>query len=296
MFLATRPVEPMHRHHTPLALTLVLGSLAAVPAQAAVLMTEAFTYAPGALAGNNGGSGWSGAWTGPNSSGSTVVTGPLAGTTGNAVLIADNASTVSRSLATSHTTGTTSYFLSFVFNAAPFQSGGQGAYAGVSLFGSGSGSGSILVGMPGSSGQLGFDWTNEGDGLDPAPNNTNLLVLLALTPGSGSGYTLVTYYATTDLHISASALVAGAPFSSTIQGSDFTFSTVEISGGYASGTIQLAGLALATSAEEALGATQTAVLGVPDQSSLWTVALPAIACAGWRVRRQRRRLPASAAS
>lgn len=286
----------MHRRHAALPLTLVLGSLAAVPAQAAVLMTDAFTYSPGALAGNNGGSGWSGAWTGPNSFGSTAVTAPLAGTTGNAVLIAANASTVSRSLATSHTTGATSYFLSFVFNAAPFQTGGLGDYAGVSLFGSGSGSGSIFVGMPGSSSQLGFDWTNEGDGLDPAPDNTNLLVLLALTPGSNPGSTLATLYATTDLHTSASALVAGAPFSSSIQGTDFTFSTVEISGGYTSGTIQFAGLALATSAEEALGATQTAVLGVPDQSSLWTVALPAIACAGWQFRRQRRRLPASAAS
>lgn len=285
----------MHRSHAPLALTLVLGCLAALPAQAAVLMTEAFAYSPGALAGNNGGSGWNGAWTGPNSSGSTVVTGPLAGTTGNAVLIAANASTVSRSLAAApYTTGTTSYFLSFVFNADPFQGGGRGDYAGVSLFGIGPGSGSIFVGMPGSSGQLGFDWANEGDGLDAAPNNTNLLVLLALTPGSNSGFTLATVYATTDLHTSASALVAGAPISSATQGVDFSFSTLTISGGYASGTIQLAGLALATTADEALSATQSAVLGVPDRGSLWTVALPAIACAGWRVRRQRRLPPSSA--
>lgn len=252
-------------------------------APAAIVFSDAFAYASGPLTGNNGGTGWSNAWAGGVGS---LVTGPLPGTAGTAVRISDNASVTSRLMTVPITTGSpTSYYLSFVFNANPFPPSGGGDYAGVSLVGTGTSSASVFVGTPGSSGQLGFDWANEGDGLSAAANNTNYLTLLAIEPALNPGRTVVSLYASTDLLISGTALIGGTPLAS-IEGDSFSVGSVEIAGGYSSTSISLAGLALATTVDEAVGFTQVAV---PEPGSLVVVGAVAAVLGGGGLRRRHRR-------
>lgn len=252
-------------------------------APAAIVFSDAFAYASGPLTGNNGGTGWSNAWAGGVGS---LVTGPLPGTAGTAVRISDNASVTSRLMTVPITTGSpTSYYLSFVFNANPFPPSGGGDYAGVSLVGTGTSSASVFVGTPGSSGQLGFDWANEGDGLSAAANNTNYLTVLAIQPALTPGRTVVSLYASTDLLISGTALIGGTPLAS-IEGDSFSVGSVEIAGGYSSTSISLAGLALATTVDEAVGFTQVAV---PEPGSLVVVGAVAAVLGGGGLRRRHRR-------
>lgn len=244
-----------------LALAIVAGGLGTLPADADIIFSDGFSYADGSLAGNNGGFGWSGAWSG----GTSQVTDPLPGTTGKAVQISADASVSTRLLSAPTTTGTTSYYVSFLFNANPFQSSISGDYAGISLMGSGSGS--LFMGMPGGSGQLGFDWSVAGvgteGGLYAADSNTNYLTLFEIKQGP-SANTTVSMYATTNLLMSGSALIASGA-RATVDNGNFSFDTVEISGGYATGSIDIAGLAMATTADEAVAFTQIAV---PEPSSL----------------------------
>lgn len=255
----------------------------ATSAPAAIIFSDGFAYASGTLAGNNGGAGWNGAWAG----GSSQVASPLPGTDGKSVRISDNASVTSRLMTAPITTGSpTSYYLSFVFNANPFPPSGGGDYAGVTLVGTGTSSASVFVGTPGSSGQLGFDWANEGDGLSAASSNTNYLTVLAIEPSiTPPGQTVVSLYATTNLLISGTALLSGTALA-TIQGPDFSFGRVEIAGGYTSTSISLAGLALATTVDEAVGFTQVAV---PEPGSLVVVGAVAAVLGGSGLRRRRRR-------
>lgn len=253
------------------------------PSRAAIVFSEAFAYATGTLAGDNGGTGWNGAWSG----GASVVTSPLPGTYGTSVRISDDASVTSRPMTSSVNTGSpATYYLSFVFNANPFPPSGGGDYAGVSLVGTGTSTAGLFVGTPGSSGQLGFDWRNEGDGLFAASNNTNYLTVVAIAPGSSAGKTLVSLYASTNLLISGSALVSGTALAS-LEGDDFSFGGVEVAGGYGSTSISLAGLALATTADEAVGFTQTAV--VPEPGSLLIVGAVTSILGGRILRHARRR-------
>ncbi|MFM7244621.1 MAG: hypothetical protein ACKO40_10710 [Planctomycetaceae bacterium] len=247
------------------AVTSAVAGLWGPPVRAAVVFSDAFAYTTGTLAGDNGGTGWSNAWAG----GSSLVTTPLPGTSGPSVRISDNASVTTRRMTSSVTTGSpSSYYLSFVFNANPFPPSGGGDYAGVSLVGTGTSTAGLFVGTPGSSGQLGFDWRNEGDGLFAASNNTNYLTVVAIAPGGSPGKTLVSLYASTNLLISGSTLVSGTALAS-LEGDNFSFGGVEIAGGYTSTSISLAGLALATTVDEAVGFTQTAV--VPEPGSLLIV-------------------------
>lgn len=122
--------------------------------------------------------------------------------------------------------------------------------------------------MPGSSGKLGFSRQNEGEELFTAVNNTPYLTLFEIKPFAGQ--TLVTMYATTDLLMSGAAL-AGGPALGSLQGQNFSISFVEIAGGYQPGdSINVAGLAMATSAAEAVGVTQAVV---PEPSILLLVSL-----------------------
>ncbi|MFM7413752.1 MAG: PEP-CTERM sorting domain-containing protein [Planctomycetota bacterium] len=253
----------------------------ATPARAALVFSDAFAYASGTLAGNNGGSGWSSAWAG----GSSLVTAPLPGTYGTSVPISDNASVTNRLMTSPVATGSpATYYLSFVFNADPFSPAGGGDYAGVSLMGTGTSSASLFVGTPGSSGTFGFDWQNEGDGLSPLPNDTNYLAVLAIAPGSSPGKTLVSLYASNNLLVSGSALVSGTAMAF-LDGADFTFGGVAIADGYNSSTsINLAGLALTTTVDEAVGFTQVAV---PEPGSLLVVGAAAAVLGGRRLRRTR---------
>lgn len=110
--------------------------------------------------------------------------------------------------------GATTYYISFVFNGNPFQGSGLGQYAGVSVYLASDTSNSLLGGMPGDSGGLGFDWTNRGAPFQAASDNTNYLILLKIAPGATTGKTGVTMFVTTDLLMGGADLAATTPWDS----------------------------------------------------------------------------------
>lgn len=259
-----------------LAAATLLGPAAS---RATTVFTDSFDYPNGNLAGQSGGAGWGGAWTG----GVSQVAGGLPGISGSSVRISNNTSVTTRALGATYSTGgATSYYLSFLFNAAPIPPSGGGDYAGISLTGAGP---SFFAGVPGSSGQFGFDWQNEGDGLFTATSGTNYLLLFEFKAGGSAGYTLANFYATTDLGATGSSLLAGAPIAF-LEATNFSFSSVAIAGGYTSGSVNLAGLAMATNADESVNLTLNIV---PEPSTAGWLAAALLAGAGALRRRQRGR-------
>jgi hypothetical protein len=257
--------------------TAVLLSLAG-SAHAGILFSDGFAYANGNLAGNAGGTGWAAGsqWTGGSGATGNQVSG-------GSVRIASNASTTTRTLSTTYLTGITSYFVSFVFNASPFQ-GGTGQYAGVTLMLDSDASQSLFMGMPGDSGKLGFDWTNRGDGLYAATSATDYLVLFEIRAGASVASVLM--YATTNLSMSGSALAATTALASLMNEPMFSFDTVQIAGGYTPGVISLAGLAMADNPTDAVAFTQSVVPG-PAPLALGLIA-GAFGGRGGPARRRRR--------
>lgn len=235
--------------------------------RAAILFSEDFAYPNGPLAGRDGGTGWapSSAWAYTSGTSENTVTNPLPGTSGKAVQIAANAAEVSRSLSTTYVTGGTStYYISFGFNANPFQGFNAGMYAGVGVTLPGSASSNLLMGMPGSSGAFGYDWTQRGDPSAAGSNGTTYLALYQIGPGTGAN-TAVTMYATTNLLMSGTALAATTPWTTVIEDSGFSFNAVTIAGGYSTGSISIAGLAMADNPTDAVSFTQ---ISVPEPASL----------------------------
>lgn len=98
---------------TCLSVALAIVWALAAPANATLLAYEGFDYDPGSLAGQNGGSGWGGAW-----SAGSVVSGSLSygalPTTGNSALISGESGSISayRDFAAEYGTGT--YYISFI--------------------------------------------------------------------------------------------------------------------------------------------------------------------------------------
>ena len=256
------------RAFVPVWSTVLACGVTAMPADAGILFADSFRYANGYLAGNAGGSGWAGAWAAGTTTATdeNLVSAPLVvnpnDATARSIRIASNAATTTRSLSTRYTTGGGSYYVSFVFNASPYSAPNNGAYAGFTLFDSaGRSSNSLFLGMPGSSGKLGFDWAQRGDGLYAAASATNYLVLCAITTEAAST-TTVRMYATTDLTMTGSALANPATqIAYMLNEPMFSFNSVEIAGGYGTGTISLAGLAMADNANDAVTFTQNAVPG-----------------------------------
>ena len=233
-------------------------------ADAGILFADSFRYANGYLSGNAGGTGWTGAWSGGVAANGNLVSAPLvvnpSDATARSIQISSGSFATKRSLSTTYQTGgANSYYVSFVFNANPF-SMNAGAFAGVSLYLDLDPSQSLLLGSPGTSGQLGFDWTNTGDPSVAASNGVNYLILCAITPGSGST-TSVSMYSTTNLWMSGASLAATTPIVSLLNEPNFSFNTVTVSGAYGTGTISLAGLAMADNATDAVTFTQNAVPG-----------------------------------
>ena len=245
-------------------LVIVAGVVTDMPADAGILFADSFRYANGYLAGNAGGSGWTGAWAGGVATNGNEVSAPLVVNPSDATARSIRISTVSletkRSLSTTYQTGgANSYYVSFVFNANPFNTN-AGAYAGVSMYLDSDPYQSLMVGSPGTSGKLGFDWRNSGDPSVAASNGVNYLILCAITPGSGST-TSVSMYSTTDLWMSGASLAATTPIAFVTNEPNFSFNTVKVSGAYNTGTISLAGLAMADNPNDAVTFTQNAVPG-----------------------------------
>jgi hypothetical protein len=146
--------------------------------------------------------------------------------------------------------------------------------------------------MPGDTGKIGLDWTNVGQPVTPyqPADNTNYLVLVKLQQGIGPTYAKATVWATTDLMMTGSTLEAQSNSDSTDNNGllthyAITFNTVSFSGGYTPGSINLSGLAMASTANEAVAFTHTAV---PEPGTLLLGSLAATlgGCGFWRKRRK----------
>lgn len=251
--------------------------LTAFSAKAAGIFTENFQYTQGAnLAGQSGGSGFSGAWAGGNS---TIVEG-IGGTGTKSLQVGTQSS---RSLLSTFNTSGNSFYMSYIMNASSF-SGGN--YTGISLW-SGS-SENMFIGIPWASQSFGFD-AHGGNGaadiktinFTPA-SNTSYLVTFGLLPSLTSGKVDVKMWATSNLNIDANTLVAGTPNASLLGSrSNFTFDKITVNGDYA-GALKLSGLSAATTASETINST---VSSVPEPSAL---SLLAVGLGGLAILRRRR--------
>lgn len=263
--------RPWHMAASILGIALLAGVI--TPAHATLLFSDDFAYASGPLAGNGGGTGWQtgSSWTGGGGSNGNLVAGPMPGTDGTSVRISLGAAETSRPLATTYASGgQTSYYISFGFNANPFQ-GGNGQYAGVAVYLASDRSNNLFMGMPGDAGGFGYDWTNHGSEAATAANNTTYLALYEVAAGTNSNTTRLTMYASTDLLLSGADLMQTTPWFSLDNETGFSFDSVGIAGGYNTGSIGIAGLAMADNANEAVAFTHTAV---PEP----TVAVVGVAC------------------
>ncbi|MGA1707822.1 MAG: hypothetical protein ACO4CI_03920 [Phycisphaerales bacterium] len=267
------------------ATALVAGLALAQASQATILVSEAFNDTAGDLSGNSGGTGFSGAWSGGGgATGNQVLATSVfepSDPSARSIQIASNASVTARSLSATYATGgATTYYVSFLFNASPFQ-GGTGEYAGITLAGPGAGDG-LFMGMTGNSGQLGFDWQNRGEGISPATSSTNYLVLVEIKAGVGST-TTVSIFASTDLSMSGTALLGTTPIGLVTNEPNFTFDSVNIAGGYGTGSIQIGRFAIADDANEA--AAFSGISAVPGSGGVMLAMLGTTVLGGRRRRR-----------
>jgi len=266
-------------------LAVVISGLAAVlvtsSAHSALLFTENFNYTVGSnLAGQNGGSGFSGAWSGGNS---TIVAG--LGGTGNAVQIGSSIAT--RSLSSTFSTSGNAFYVSYLMNSSNF-SGGN--YTGISLWDGGTEQ--VFFGIPWQTQKFGFDARSTLGvagikTVDFTPSiNTTYLVTLGLLPSATSGKVDVKMWATSNLGVDPNTLVAGTPNASLIGARDnFSFNTVKLNGDYA-GALKVSGLANASTAAEAINFSTQSAAPVPEPGTWAAAALLAggAAFARWRKR------------
>ena len=264
------------------AFMLACASLAyaASASQAGLLFTETFQYPIGSnLASQNGGSGFSGAWSGGNS---TIVSG-LASGLGTAVQIG---TTSTRQMAATASTSGTSTYITYLMNASSFTGGN---YTGLSLFNGGTEE--MFMGIPWQTQKFGFD-ARAGNGVadikgvDFTPStNTSYLIALGLVPSATSGKVDVKMWATSNLGIDPNTLVASTPNASLLGvKNNFSFNSLRIAGDYA-GSLKVAGIASSPSVSEAAS---VSVNAVPEPST-YAMALAGLACGGYSMYRRRKR-------
>ena len=247
--------------------------------RADLLFTETFQYTVGSnLAGQNGGTGFSGAWSGGNS---TIVAG-LASGTGSAVQIGTQSM---RSLSATASTSGTSIYLTYLMNASNF-SGGN--YTGISLWNNEDEQ--IFIGIPWREYNFGFD-AHGGNGADDmktinfAPStNTSYLVTVGLLPSATAGKVDVKMWATSNLAIDPNTLVAG-PANAELIGSrsNFSFNNLRVNGDYA-GALKVAGIASSPSVSEAAA---VSVSAVPEPST-FAMVIAGLASGGFTMLRRRK--------
>jgi hypothetical protein len=264
-----------------LALCVAIVASGADASRAALLFSETFQYPISSnLAGQNGGTGFSVAWSGGNS---TIVAGLSSGS-GSAVQIGSSAS--SRQMTSTASTSGTSTYITYLMNASNF-SGGN--YTGLSLYNGGTEE--MFMGIPWQTQTFGFDarsttGTAGIKTIDFTPlTSTAYLVALGLVPSATSGKVDVKMWATSNLAIDPNALVAGTPNSSLIGLRDnFIFSSIRVAGDYA-GALKVAGIASSPNVSEAASVTVNAV----PEPSTYAMALAGLACGGYSVFRRRKR-------
>lgn len=271
--MTTRPNTRVRSAVTRLLRGVALcGALAACGgsgSQAALLFTETFQYPVSSnLAGQNGGTGFSGAWSGGNS---TIVTGLVSGS-GSAVQVGASAS--SRQMSSTVSTSGTSTYLTYLMNASSL-SGGN--YTGLSLYNGGTEE--MFMGIPWQTQKFGFDArSTTGTAGVIAVNftpltNTSYLIALGLLPSATSGKVDVKMWATSNLAIDPNTLVAGAPNAQLLGTRDnFSFSSIRLAGDYA-GALKIAGVASSPNVSEAAS---VSVNAVPEPTTLGLIGVAAL--------------------
>jgi len=252
-------------------LTVLLGvlGLAILPANATSIFTETFNYPVGAnLDGQNGGSGFSGAWFLQQSNGgsSTIVNG--IGVGGRPALQV-GLDVSRRNLLSPRDTAGNSFYLSYIMNSSDFFGGN---YTGISLWQGDTEK--MFIGIPWNARKFGFDPHNNGLGTPSLPiqpidftplANTSYLVTFALLPSATSGKVDIKLWATSNLNIDATTLLSADPNASLIGSrNNFTFDNLRVTGNYA-GALKLSGLSSATTGAETIS---TSVASVPEPSAL----------------------------
>ena len=239
--------------------------LTILPAKATSVFTETFNYTVGSgLAGQNGGSGFSGAWSGGDS---TIV----AGIGGSGTALQVGSSIASRPLLSTKSTTGTSIYLTYIMSSSNFFGGD---FTGISLWQGGSEN--MFLGIPWQTRSFGFD-AHGGNGTADIKTvnftpvaNTSYLVAFGFLPSATSGKVDIKLWATSDLTVSASTLLAGTP-NAQLLGSrnNFSFDTVKVAGNYV-GALKLSGLSMADTPAEAIN---TSVQSVPEPSALSLLAV-----------------------
>jgi len=240
---------------------LLLGGLVltVLPSQATSIFTETFNYTVGSgLAGQNGGSGFSGAWLGGDS---TIVTG--IGGSGAALQV--GASTASRMLLSTFNTAGQNLYFSYIMNSSNF-SGGN--YTGISFWQGNTEN--MFFGIPWNAQNFGFD-AHGGNGtadiktVNFTPSaNSPYLVTFGLLTSATSGKVDIKLWATSDLSVSAATLLAGTANAQLIGSRDnFSFDNIRVAGNYA-GALKVSGLSMADTPAESIN---TSVASVPEPSA-----------------------------
>lgn len=248
--------------------------------QASVLISEPFNYSVGAnLAGQNGGTGFSGAWDFGNS---TIVAG--FGGSGNAVQVGRVEPAQLRTLSAPTSTAGQSLYFTYLINVSSF---GTGNFAGLSLWNNSTNE-VMFFGIPWNRTSFGFD-ARAGNGeadiktVNFTPTaNTTYLFALGLLPSLTTGKVDVKLWATSDLGINPDLLVAGTANASLLGvKNNFSFNRFGMNGNY-SNTLRLAGLAASTNVSQAAALTVSAV----PEPSTYTLLLMTGAGALWWARRR----------
>ena len=259
------------RQGVKVCLLLAGLGLTSLPAKATSIFTETFNYSVGSsLIGQNGGSGFSGAWTlDTNNGGASTIVNGIGGGGSTALQVGLDLS--KRSLLSTFNTSGNSFYLSYVMNSSNF-SGGN--YTGISLWQGNTEN--MFLGIPWNAQKFGFD-AHGGNGaadidtIDFTPlANTSYLVTFALLPSATTGKVDIKLWATSDLNVDPNTLLSSAPNASLIGSrNNFTFDNLRVAGNYA-GALKLAGLSSATTGAEAMS---VSVASVPEPSALSLLAV-----------------------
>ena len=262
-----RSILFLGRAHQGVKVCLLLAclGLTSLPTKATSIFTETFNYAVGAnLDGQNGGSGFSGAWTGGNS----TIVGGIGGAGTSALQVGTESK---RTLLSTFNTAGNSFYLSYVMNSSDFFGGN---YTGISLWQGNTEN--MFLGIPWNARKFGFD-PHKGlpiQSIDFNPlTNTSYLVTFALLPSATSGKVDIKLWATSNLNIDATTLLSAAPNASLIGTRDnFTFDNLRVNGNYA-GALKLSGLSSATTAAETISTAVAASVPEPSAFSLLVMGL-----------------------
>jgi PEP-CTERM motif len=246
-------VMSMLRRFSVLLLLALASGISGLRAE--LYFSEPFSYQVGSsLDGLNGGSGFSGAWSGGNS---TIVSG--LGGSGGAVNIGTDAS--ARSLLNPVDTAGKNIYLSYLMNASSF-SGGN--YTGISLYDGGNEM--PFFGIPWDAQNFGFDGHNSTPiqtiNFTPLVDTTYLIIFGLLS--NPSGKLSLDMWATSNLFMNPDVMIGGTPNAQLNDALDnFSFDSIQVHGNYES-ALKISGIASASSPSEAVSAT---LQSVPEPST-----------------------------